>query len=677
MQNHSELGLWERALAQLSDTVYLDIVRNFIGKVPTPFHKPQLTEQLTNLFTNPEFLKQLFLRLSEDDIHILFATYLIGSPTQDELCSLFTYTRSYATLWQNLVNLEERLLLVPNPNSSDNRYEILINPLIQEKLIKTCFTSTTLFHTAEGKESRKRYVNSSLHTSILRALISLHMHEQMGDIEKSERVLQNRYLAQIFGAVDEMKKQYILHHNRLLFREKVLEENGKTISVNHAISQEFLSLNPDIIHMKLCINAWLQCYATTHKSTSYPSYNNLQDFFTTFFIILQKLNISTEQDLLIALKIAAFRNRIPLFEDSIMLSLLQEVGISLESSDKSLQDETKVFLPTMDSDLTISYSGTLPVIDGKDYLHMIAIVRKVDIVSSYEINKHTILHAFDYGLSVDDICDYLEALTRKSCTQVKNLITHWREEFASITIYDGIVVKADDRQSRIIEALPQLQPYIIARISQGLFLLSRKDESQWRKILFSAGSSMLPSSIKETNHIQTVRMSHEHIDWKYIVSNQDSLYEILRSVHNERPNHVTEQESLENQLRKDILGKARSKSEQEEMLARLEKKLILVPSQVQAVQGPSQTIQASGFDHQGKINLCKSAVQSSVDLLELNVLDDDGVPSTILTEAKELITSAKEPSVRVHVLPHGEERVIPIKSIFKMRKLRRSIFFQL
>ncbi|HCJ95242.1 MAG TPA: hypothetical protein DHV69_08680 [Sphaerochaeta sp.] len=130
-------------------------------------------------------------------------------------------------------------------------------------------------------------------------------------------------------------------------------------------------------------------------------------------------------------------------------------------------------------------------------------------------------------------------------------------------------------------------------------------------------------------------------------------------------------------LRKAILAKASNKGEQEEMLARLERKLILVPSQISAVQGRTQTMQASGFDFQGKINLCKAAVNSTVELLELHILDHDGNSQILLTEAKELINSTKDASIRVLVLPDGEEKVLPIEKIFKVRKLRRSIFFQM
>ena len=89
-------------------------------------------------------------------------------------------------------------------------------------------------------------------------------------------------------------------------------------------------------------------------------------------------------------------------------------------------------------------------------------------------------------------------------------------------------------------------------------------------------------------------------------------------------------------------------------------------------------MEASGFDFQGKVNLCKTTLNSPLDLLELHLLDDEGNSRTILSEVKEIISGSttQETAVRVSILPGKEEKVISIAKVFRVRKLRRSIFFQ-
>ena len=130
------------------------------------------------------------------------------------------------------------------------------------------------------------------------------------------------------------------------------------------------------------------------------------------------------------------------------------------------------------------------------------------------------------------------------------------------------------------------------------------------------------------------------------------------------------------ELREAINKKTLSRAEREELLARLERRLILLPSQIAASDGRTQTMEASGFDYQGKINLSKATVNSAAYLLELSVLDPDGTPQVLMTEVKEFIKDAREAAIRVRILPAGEEKVFSIGKIFRMRRLRRSIFLQ-
>lgn len=672
MQEQTTLHAWEQSVAKIPDSVYLDIVRNFIGKVSTPFHKPLLTKQLSNLFTGKEFQNQLLLRLSDTDIRILTAMYLIGSPTQEEICNLFTGMYSYSSVLQSLVNLEERLLVVPSSHESPGRFEIMLNPLLEKRLVDDSLSLRMLFHTAHEENESGRFQFSGGDKNSIRALLSLHIHENLGSQDRSERLLESRYVDLMFGFKERNQRERIKLYNRMLFCEHVVKEYGRTTRVQKEAAQRLLALDSTSIQLNLCIWTWLDKVKTNQKNQSDAIFQ-LKAFFLAIFSLLDSIPIRTESAMLTAVKIAAYRNHIYLPQDEEVLSLLYTTGLHLASDRSELSDKRKRFKPTIDSDLTVSFGGELESVGNRDYLCFLARAKRVDVVCNYEIDKTTILRAFDIGLTVSEILLYLEGLTGSTFTSLKNLITQWREEFASITIYDGIVVKADERQSRIIEALPQVQSHLIATIAPGIFLFSRTTETTWRDILASTGNGILPSSIGEMTENPQVQQTPLVAEVK--TPEDDIFHNLVLLFSADERNILHREESLEAILRTEIQSKARSSSEREEMLSRLDRKLILISSQVKAVQGPSQTLQASGFDHQGKINLCRSAVQSSVDLLELHIVDDSGESTTILAEAKELIYPAKDASIRINVLPKGEERLIPISRIFKVRKFKRSIFF--
>jgi hypothetical protein len=671
IQDQEAVGLWEQSLTMLSDTVYMDIVRNFIGKIPTPFHKPQLTKRLTNLFLNPQFRHNIIEMLSKQDIQLLSATHILGSPTQDEVCAIFEGRLPYAILLNNLVNLEERLLLVPNPYSTNNRCEILVNPILLDLLQSKALSYASIFASIDSESQSQGFRLSGANPSILQALVSLHIHESLGSVEKSSRLLKNKYGPLVFGTDKNQNIDEILYYNRLLFHENIIRPDGRGFRIDWERSERLLRLDRHQLQLRLFISAWHTNFPSQGKTQI--SDNSLHVLFSDLVSFLRTIPLDTEEDLETACKFVAFRNRISLPDTNHIVAILRQIGLSDPVSQEIINTDrgSTRLTPTIDSDFSISFSNDLETIGSRNILHMIAIARKVDVVSSYEINKQSIMRGFDLGLSVDGIISYLKDLTHTDFKHLENLIKHWRDEFNSITIYDGIIVKADERQSRIIEALPQLQEHIIATISTGLFLLSRSSEIIWREILTATGIGFLPSSI--TEKVQPDR-SHEYFDFQELETHTQQIGLLPLHV----PKHQdTALSNPSERLKKSILSKTSNPSEREEMLARLERKLIIVPEQITAIQGPSQTMQASGFDYQGKINLCKAAVNSSSDLLELHLLDDMGNSQMILADAKEFITSAKDPSIRVQVLPEGEERLISLNTLFKVRKLRRSVFFQM
>ena len=668
----SQVHIWERSLAILPDTIFLDIVRNFIGKVPTPFHKPLLTKKLTTLFSNDEFLARVEASLSPTDRQLLSGAYVLGSPTQDELCSIFSDSISYATLQQSVVNLEERLLLVPNPDTFEHSAGLMINPLVVDRLLASSLSLEDIFVPSSDVDTpHYRFLGGD--PRIVRALLSLHIHMTLGSREKSEKALTTKHIQNLFGQDDTPFIERVLLYNRMLFGEKVLIEQGRSTRIDINRAQLVLSKDPQELQLLLFQTAFASMQPQAPKIAKDLPF---RAFFTILSTLLDTVPVHHHKGLRTACLMASYRSRLPIADMEEFLSLLSTVGLAPMQKPKGNHTNQTHLQPTIDSDLTISFTEDVPVIGNKDLLHCLAFVRKVDVVTSYEVNKATIMRAFDLGLTVEEILEYLEGLTQSIPQGLQNLIGHWKDEFSSIVIYDGILVKANERLSRIIEALPTLQPFLISRIADGMYLFSRSSEAQWREILSATGIGLLPRSITDAAHHSTasIESSTGHTDMEMLRPIQEPIR--LLAVRRPGKDNPTALE-FQKELKKAILAKASNKGEQEEMLARLERKLILVPSQISAVQGRTQTMQASGFDFQGKINLCKAAVNSTVELLELHILDNDGNSQILLTEAKELINSTKDASIRVLVLPDGEEKVLPIEKIFKVRKLRRSIFFQM
>ncbi len=664
----SRIELWERSMASLSDSVFLDLLKNFIGKVPTPFHRPQLVKQLTTLFSSEDFITRVEVSLSESDCRLLTGCAILGCATQDELCSLLIDEYPYAAIQQNVVNLEERLLLVPDPESIGSRPSLMLNPLLMQRLLsKSLAIGHLLGFPAEGDSPLSWHADKR----IVRALASLHMHASLGNLERSERLLASRHAKSIFGAEDARSVERLLLYNRLLFVSDIVVPNGKNVRVSTERLQMVLNEDEKSLGRRL-FSTLLQ---HIHPQDRQRYEREVQIFYETFH---QLLAYAWEDDPLVLKKIctiASHRSALAIGNMDEFIRLLRVTGVWKHGRDGDAEDSAVTLRPTLDSDLTISFTGDVQPVGNKDILHCISVVRKVDVVTSYEISKPTILRAFDLGLSASHILAYLEGLTHTTPASLNDLIRHWEAEFGAITIYDGILVKTDERLGRIIKVLPAVQSHIIRIIEDTLFLMARSTEQQWREILGATGVLILPSSISEHTFPQSSQPPSVTLDTPQPPIRE--LRMLLGDLGAQTKMLQTEQgDRLQHELRSLIDAKRLQKAQKEELVARLERKLILTASQIDATVGRTQTLEASGFDFQGKLNLCKAAVNSSVDLLELHMLEPDGGTHVLLTEVKEFIRDSKEAAIRVRVLPNGEERVILIDKVFRVRKLRRSIFFQ-
>lgn len=665
MNRNEAIQRWERSLATLSDSVFLDIAHTYLGSVQTPFHKPVIIKQLTTLFCNETFLERLFSLISPLDAKILTATWLLFSATQDELCLLFSDELSYGNLQQAVVNLEERLLLIPDPDNPPGGRQLVVHPLLVDRMVKSVFSLDAVldFKTIdypvqpEGPDRR-----------MVRALLSLYAQEKVGSLDKAIRFLQSDAATNIFSL---WPKSYVADILTLLHRMcldmEVIREDKQNILLYPEHAARLLSFSTKELQFHLLL-------AALHDNPSIVSLKDtesaIRSFFSFLCILIPDDVFADDTTYRRSCIIAAKHSGIRILQMDVLFRILELIGVKPTKIQEKHDSEVRL-KPTIDSDFTISFSNDIEPVDGLDLLYLIALVKKVDTVSSYELSKESIAKALHYGLSIAQIRAYLKALTSYLPPNLATLFDQWETEFAAIRIYDGIIVHADERISRIIEALPALQSHIICRIEKGLYLFSRQSERVWRNILVSAGVGMLGPSIAEELPLPPFRACFASETNDYPVKEFAALLERIPK------EQRTSFSSGNRQFLEELRTQIEKKGGQEELLSRLNRSLILLPSQISTLGKRNDIVSASGFDFQGKLNLCKAAVHSSSDILELHLSDQNGQMNVLLANAQEMIGSGKEAALRLTTIPEGVEKIVAVEKIFLVKKLRRSIFFSL
>ena len=149
-------------ISRYSEDNYFFLVRNYLGLVSTPFHKPQLTGRLCTFFCQKHIQENMLAMLDEMDLVILSLIQVTGSVRAEDVTRLLKSRWSYGTLLRRVSNLQQRMVLLNN-----NGY-LVSNPLIEEQLSE-CTSLTPLF----GEHAHACRNSPYCSTEFLRSFLSL------------------------------------------------------------------------------------------------------------------------------------------------------------------------------------------------------------------------------------------------------------------------------------------------------------------------------------------------------------------------------------------------------------------------------------------------------------------------------------------------------------------------
>lgn len=706
---------WQKMLSRYSDDSYFFLVRNYLGPVSTPFHKPALTDRLTTFFLNEQHQDRILSLIDDDDALILSAVWLMNAPQEKDLFDLFQDDFHYAELQRRIVNLEERLLLLPEEDC-EGKAAVAINPLLQKRLTQETLSLTPLLGTSRHEVSQQKPSPAILSNEILRGFLNLVVQEQIPESATMEgRFFASPHLAAIFPTISAERIPALFGILRtLLTAMEVIVRNsdGKLMLDRNRADSLLQQDDRTLLTLLLSTALYAEVMDRCPNMDEATLFLSCRTALLEFIALAQSLSTLSVEHFFRLMKILAKRNRIPLSDGlpERTVELLLIMGVMDMTTDKTdgkreyyitslmkklFMEIPEAFLPsplTIDSDCTVSYSGSrknAPDV-ANDLLYLVGEVRQVDALCRYEITRQSFRHALDQGLVFDDIVGYLnQASGQKLQPHLIQLMGEWYAAYHSVRIYDGIVVCCDTRMTRLVDQHPQLQQYIVQRIQEGIYLFSREDEMKWRLLLKNAGADMLPRTVHEENGEvrpfstkQIIPMQQEipgkgelairriREGLRNISTAQAPRFDIPRQASRETP---WTKPAFLTDIAADIEKLRLTGVDAEEMESRFRSRLLLVSQQVVRQRLYTGLLSASGFDFRGKINLCKSAVGNSDMVLEVHMYDNDE-EKILLVRAKELLNpTSKDALLKTQVLPTMEERTIPVSRMFLVIRQRLSL----
>lgn len=684
---------WREYLSIMDNQQFFSLMHLYIGEVKTPYNKQNLIEQLSSFIRKEENQNLIFNMLSENDIIILNAIYFISDVTQEKLSSFFSGTFNFATLYENLINLEERLLIYKKLDLENKTNYYKINPLLEKRLssilkLSVLLPSPTTDETISNFIDSKNFQITPLLLSAIYSLVNLNpdLCKIDGNFKKKfeanfsnffPALYDSKFIIQIINALKNLSlftqtensleinqakwksfsklsftEQYIylsissdlrfsqndLHKNAVLISTILdnISENGFTKNtlyrcaylVNENLSNENFSFSSKS-RLSLFLN---------NKASSVNSSNNI--FSLVNNLIKFGILVQTGRDI----------NDEPIYSISKNFILSQE-----NYSSQKMINVDAGFLVTIFPDANLN--SLLEIINFMEF-------KRYDTILQMEITKKSCIKSFDLKETPETICAKLEKYCNHQLPQ--NLIISiedWYENYLSAQIYHGYVLKVSEAKKILIENNPEIAPHIKTILAPGIYLLDFTDSEQAQNVIEKSQLDFIGNVRNTQNQISLLPFQK--------FSCVKNLFELIQN--QENPNLQIKNELIQ-ELKKHLSTMELTKEQYEDLLNRINRKIVITKTQLRKETVKVEKIEAFGMDFSGKIHVIENAI-SSKSFIEISY-EANNLPEgkqVILGTPISLSKDINDTYVEILVEPEKTQKTLSLASALSVKKIRGAI----
>ena len=659
----NKIDEWKKIILSINDNSFFDLMRNYLGRIETPFNKQDLINRLVFFFNRDQIKETILDILDVHDASLLTAIYLLNGPFDVQLQSLFTHW-TYLDLHNRIQNLEERFLIYKKDES------FYITPIFEELFLEKIISPTLLIDIREAEKTFDPH--PWLNDSLMFALISF--------------IQTNKNLIKIDGSIKKRGISELENIFPTLF-------SGEEGLLRFELCTSVLT-NLNLIHnndglMFTDFNQWnriaslseFERYSLYYGAALAKNSNQVQlfaGFFTNTFnqfprgLEIQKSSLNCFYKLYSESKTDNF----PLFQLNKTTEILKLLHLLIENDEHLKINNSLTFDNTevhSEPVLVIQPNFEItvkPFINLKDSMDLATAMdlKKYDLFSHFTLTRESFLRAYDKGIKSEEIMAKMEELSGKEVPQnIRVSLKDWEEDHKKVKLYSGVVLKVSEDKQMLIDNTDFLNPYIQEVLAPGVYLLDQSQERLWMEALGELSISPLPA-LKDSIEIQS---SENQSDLLFSQPEQSSSLEQLWQV-----NQINEENTINSHIL-ELLQKLESSGikgdEKKEIEARIKRKLIIMESQINSGIIRPEITEAKGMNFQGKVRLIESALTNRSDRLELSHYTNAGI-ITILVQPVELLKEDKERTLIGKVLPDDEVMKIKVSKISKVKKIRSSLF---
>jgi hypothetical protein len=667
---NKETIFFKKWLEDLDNEKFYYFARNFLPLVTTPYNQIEVSEQLVSFFLNEENSNTMLSTIDEIDSLLIALFHITGGAKSSDILKLLrpfekaTNTEdnnfTFYTYFNNNPNIEEfdYVEIIDHISSLAKRMIILsknggfiLNPIFGEKLLDRASLLPFIEVGIKDKDyfENRNYISSEL----LRGYFSIMKINQTLTLNQKKNMLPPlfpTYEADDIIAISDIIDKMLLDLNIFTPFD----------SVEYELLQSLIDLSDFELSILLITNSLSPIFEAENSTFKFAAellrYSLTIKCFTktSFVLLIEALSIKYK----VAVDDSFIQNLIDL---KIFNKTKHGYFISDIQTKKDIS-ETLVF----DTDLSVRYLG------GRakgDILWRFTQLSSLDTQTIYQLTKEDFRDALDSLLKKDDVYNYVikNSFSGVNCPALKYLDLVERQ-YSQISIYDGIVIKGNERVATILSSHPDLQVHIISKLSDNIFLMRRDTESVWTRIIETAGllvprrkGDIIQSDTFFTNEQWRVGKGY-HLKPEQL----GLIHKISQLCLNENidmavfTNPLAQKTFSSKKMKIAIELLDCRKEEKDDLKSRLSLCMIINKSQLAAPQILDTNISASGFDYRRKVNVFKMASKTTGNIVKIGYMKHEFL--MVVDKVKTL--GNNEYNVEARRLPTLEPVDLPINKIF-------------
>jgi len=658
---------WKKFLLTLPDAAFFSLARHYLGELQTPFTKHRIIVDLQAALAKPEWKQARRDLLTDEDIDLLTAIQVLGSPSAEQAASFLGW--SAPRLASRSLNLQERFLIYPRVAGKST--ELCLSPLVTEDdQLMGWLHPGRLYPSVAATEATATtpFLSEGTLLALLSFLLEVPLEKTAAGAwkKKPRQEFLERFSA--LGDAEGIPRADLLMHTaeRLGL---VIWQDGKTSPV-WSYWEDFRTL-PRAGRLALL---WM--------AAAYPTQALLFEAARWLGPLVALLPVGRAFGLTTLIRLSSriialggAKERDALFRSWIRWGLLLPGPVAdtylpsplLRRSETTaegawVQANFELRLPC-DVDFAKAWPAALA-----------SRLVRWDRTILWELSKLPVKRAMARGVTAKDLETALEGLTGVALTQnLRISLQEWEKEFQSLRLWKGLVLTVGEDRRHLIEHTDGFAKAILHQFVPGVWLVREDLLAEWSRELEQKGLPSLPEPLTGGSEADWGR------PWTFAGWHQEATADPgplppLAEAPPFEP-RSTDLPEMVRALLKKLESLPLGVDEKEEWKARILRRIVLEEAQLKHPLSRGERFEAKGLDFAGKIRLAEQALGTPTDLLEVSYRADDGTSASALLRPVRLEKSGPETILHAERVDTNLPFQAWISRLSQVKKIRGSLLF--